>query len=717
MKMQPEVQPRLQRRDRAAAAQDRPEGHGGRARAGHAAARARLHEGGAIPVEPDAAGRQPRRDPRGARRRHARLPDDPAQRRRPRGCAATARALARGDPALRARPRATAARCSARSPTRKQQHQARRSTTSSLVDGRARRQATTRWPSSSRTRTRVFATLASQDANLRASLQRAADRAPGDADARSARRTRSPTSSARRCRRCGPARARSGPTLRSVRPFVRGDDAGHPRRDPPVRARRRGRRSRSCGRRCKRPRDGDARPHAHVQGRQLPARRARLQPAGPGGGLPVLGRLGRTTSATTIFTTQDAHGPIRRGLFIAGCQDARPCSSRSRQANPLLGTLTDLLNLPTPGRARQSTPGTPGSRRRADARCRSRPLLRSHRRHGRRSRCPASACCCSCGSRSAAPIPLKPKGYRFTASFSEATQLAQEADVRISGVPVGKVKTIEPASRPGAPTSSIELDAALRAAAARRAGDPAPEDAAGRDLRRADAGQPDRQERSPRAGALPASQVSPTVELDEIFRAFDAKTRDAFQVWMQTQAQAIDGRGRDVNDALGNLGPFAEDASELRRHPQPPAGRRAAADLQHRRRVRRADRARRPAARADRELRPRCSRRPRARDRELQQTFVRAADVRARVARRRCGGSTAFADNTNPLVTQLRPAARELSPTLQRPGDARAGRSRRCSRDLDKLITASKTGFPAARADAPRPAAAAAARPTRRCAS
>ena len=27
-------------------------------------------------------------------------------------------------------------------------------------------------------------------------------------------------------------------------------------------------------------------------------------------------------------------------------------------------------------------------------------------------------------------IPLKPKGYRFTASFSEATQLAQEADVR-----------------------------------------------------------------------------------------------------------------------------------------------------------------------------------------------------------------------------------------------------------------------------------------------
>src|SRR3954451_617211 len=40
------------------------------------------------------------------------------------------------------------------------------------------------------------------------------------------------------------------------------------------------------------------------------------------------------------------------------------------------------------------------------------------------------------------PIPLSPKGYRFATSFGEATQLAKEADVRISGVSVGKVKTI-----------------------------------------------------------------------------------------------------------------------------------------------------------------------------------------------------------------------------------------------------------------------------------
>ena len=41
------------------------------------------------------------------------------------------------------------------------------------------------------------------------------------------------------------------------------------------------------------------------------------------------------------------------------------------------------------------------------------------------------------------PIPLKPEGYRITAYFPEATQLAAESDVRIGGVSVGKVKSIE----------------------------------------------------------------------------------------------------------------------------------------------------------------------------------------------------------------------------------------------------------------------------------
>src|SRR3954466_13703068 len=55
-------------------------------------------------------------------------------------------------------------------------------------------------------------------------------------------------------------------------------------------------------------------------------------------------------------------------------------------------------------------------------------------------------------------IPLAPKGYRFTASFAEATQLADEAEVRISGVPVGRVKHIE-TQEDGRAQATIQLDA------------------------------------------------------------------------------------------------------------------------------------------------------------------------------------------------------------------------------------------------------------------
>src|SRR5437773_8867063 len=37
------------------------------------------------------------------------------------------------------------------------------------------------------------------------------------------------------------------------------------------------------------------------------------------------------------------------------------------------------------------------------------------------------------------PIPLKPKHYQLKVDFPEATTLAQVADVRISGVTIGKV--------------------------------------------------------------------------------------------------------------------------------------------------------------------------------------------------------------------------------------------------------------------------------------
>src|SRR3954454_3966943 len=38
-------------------------------------------------------------------------------------------------------------------------------------------------------------------------------------------------------------------------------------------------------------------------------------------------------------------------------------------------------------------------------------------------------------------VPLAPKKYEVVVSFPEATTLAEQADVRISGVPVGKVQS------------------------------------------------------------------------------------------------------------------------------------------------------------------------------------------------------------------------------------------------------------------------------------
>src|SRR5881227_3101070 len=61
------------------------------------------------------------------------------------------------------------------------------------------------------------------------------------------------------------------------------------------------------------------------------------------------------------------------------------------------------------------------------------------------------------------PVPLKPKGYQFTVPFKEAGQLANEADVRISGVPVGKVKVITsdmPVCLSGMSDATIQLDRA-----------------------------------------------------------------------------------------------------------------------------------------------------------------------------------------------------------------------------------------------------------------
>jgi ABC-type transporter Mla subunit MlaD len=67
----------------------------------------------------------------------------------------------------------------------------------------------------------------------------------------------------------------------------------------------------------------------------------------------------------------------------------------------------------------------------------------------------------------------------------------------------------------------------------------------------------------PEGGSLGIAQVKDQTQIDEIFNALDQETRNAFQQWQQGLAVAIKGRSLDLNDALGNLGPFLGDASDV----------------------------------------------------------------------------------------------------------------------------------------------------------
>ncbi len=290
------------------------------------------------------------------------------------------------------------------------------------------------------------------------------------------------------------------------------------------------------------------------------------------------------------------------------------------------------------------------------------------------------------------PVPLKPQGYRFQTSFAEATQLATEADVRISGVPVGRVKTIEPDKATGRSIVVIELQSDYA---------PVPSDARailrqktllGETYVELTPGTTDA-EPVPEGGTLAEAQVSPTVQLDEIYRTFDADTRAAFQTWMQEQARAIENNGRDVNDALGNLAPFAEDAAEL-------------VDILNRQEgavtklvsntgvVFEALTERGTQLRSLIENSNRVFQATAARDDELKETFI-ALPTFERESAQTLERLAEFAVDTDPLVTQLRPAARELSPTLRDLG-ALAPDLEVLFRELGPLIDASRTGFPAA---------------------
>ena len=289
-------------------------------------------------------------------------------------------------------------------------------------------------------------------------------------------------------------------------------------------------------------------------------------------------------------------------------------------------------------------------------------------------------------------VPLKPQGYRFQTSFAEATQLSQEADVRISGVSVGRVKELETDPGSGRSLATIELESRYA---------PLPRDARatlrqktllGETYVELTPGNPRTAGLLPEGGRLPAGQVSPTVELDEILRALDPRTRADLQTWLQSMAVATEGRGRDLNATIGNLAPFAQDTNSLLQVLRSQSG--AVRGL-----VRNTGEVFGALSEREGQLAGLIENGNRVfsatadRNRELQEAF-RALPTFERETRATVERLAGFAQRTDPLVSQLRPAARELSPTLQGV-ETLAPDLRGLFEDLGPAITASRTGLPA----------------------
>src|SRR3954471_20750884 len=289
------------------------------------------------------------------------------------------------------------------------------------------------------------------------------------------------------------------------------------------------------------------------------------------------------------------------------------------------------------------------------------------------------------------PIPLQPKGYRVQVAFPEATTLAQEADVRIAGVSVGKVRKLDIDRGHNRTLATLELDSAYA---------PLHGDAKAILRQKTLLGEtyvqlgPGHGAPLPEGGRLGDGQVAKTVELDEIFDSLDPRTRAAFQTWQQQLARGIDGHGRDFNDALGTLPGFAADGADVLAVLDTQKGalgrlvkntgvvfRALSADEGQLQNLITSSK-RKFAATADQQD-------ALAETGRIFPTFL--DESKAALARLHT-----FSDDTRPLVQDLRPVARDLRPTLQ---DVRALAPdlERFFVNLDPVISAAGTAMPATR--------------------
>jgi ABC-type transporter Mla subunit MlaD len=291
------------------------------------------------------------------------------------------------------------------------------------------------------------------------------------------------------------------------------------------------------------------------------------------------------------------------------------------------------------------------------------------------------------------PTPFRAKTYEVLVPFNEATQLAEQSDVRISGVNVGKVQKIELAPNGKQALATTAIDARYA---------PLPESTRAILRTKTLLGEtyieltPGSREGPELAdgGTLPEANVAESVQLDEIFRTFNSQTRAAFQEWMQESAVAINGQGQNLSYALGSLDPTVSEfaslfrtldsqslaVSQLFRNGattfQALRGREGQlADL-----IQSSNAVFQTTARRDRDIEALFRAFPTFLD-ESRLTFARLKG---------------FSQNADPLMRQLVPAAEELSPTLVALSKL-APESKGLFEGLGPVIKRAPTGFAALR--------------------
>ncbi len=167
-------------------------------------------------------------------------------------------------------------------------------------------------------------------------------------------------------------------------------------------------------------------------------------------------------------------------------------------------------------------------------------------------------------------MPFNTQGYRFQVAFPNAFDVADQADVRIAGVSVGKVVTKQLDARDNRTLVTIQMDNQYAPIRRNTVAILREKTLLGETYVQLTPG-PKNSPPLADGARLANSQVVPAVQLDQIFNTFDPTTRDAFRAWQQDLAKAIGGcrtaartcNDQNLNDVLGNLPTFAVNFTQL----------------------------------------------------------------------------------------------------------------------------------------------------------